>query len=311
MTELGSSSRPPRSFSNRCLAPVGKTRRLLLVVAVLLVGWLGLGWLTVRVVTAAHHDTIDTAPAFGERTAEAADTRTTDDLTVRGWHVRAAPDRVVLVFSGIGGDRRSNVDVARHYLARGWSLLLADLRATGESDGEVVGLGLLEAQDVIAWCAWARAQGYRQVGLHGQSLGAAAVAYALGEQDLAPSFVALEACYDSIDHALANRLPFVPLPSVAFLPVQWFGRMRLGVGLDELRPIDRMPALEAPVLFVAGDADDKVLPGESRALFEACASPAKELLMVEGAGHARIWEHGQRAYAASLDRLLQRAAAPR
>ena len=131
--------------------------------------------------------------------------------------------------------------------------------------------------------------------------------YALGETEIAPSFVTLEACYDSIEHALINRLPWVPLPSVAFLPVRWFGELRLGVALDELRPLDRMARIEAPTLCVAGSEDDKVLPAESRALFDACAAESKELLMIEGAGHARLWAHAPKAYAAALDDLLSRS----
>ena len=42
---------------------------------------------------------------------------------------------------------------AEWYLARGWSTLLVDLRATGESEGAHVSMGWHEATDLRAWHA--------------------------------------------------------------------------------------------------------------------------------------------------------------
>ena len=56
-----------------------------------------------------------------------------------------------------------------------------------------------------------RAQGYRYVGAHGISLGAATICYSLKEvSDLA--FVVLESSYDTMQHAFYNRVELYNVP---------------------------------------------------------------------------------------------------
>jgi alpha-beta hydrolase superfamily lysophospholipase len=71
-----------------------------------------------------------------------------------------------------------------------------------------------------------------------------------------------------------------------------------------------MPAMSAPVLFVAGDADSKVLPEETRRLFDACSSPSKRLRWIRGARHVSLWEHDAAEYAAALNDLLAEVGDP-
>ena len=57
-----------------------------------------------------------------------------------------------------------------------------------------------------------------------------------------------------------------------------------GIGAEALRPIDRIGALAAPVLVLAGTLDRYTPLAETSALFARAVQP-KELWEVEGAGH--------------------------
>ncbi|MGN6512960.1 MAG: alpha/beta hydrolase [Lysobacteraceae bacterium] len=68
-----------------------------------------------------------------------------------------------------------------------------------------------------------------------------------------------------------------------------------------------MATLDEPLLVVVGSRDETTRPPMSRALYAAAATPAKELLVVEGAGHMDAAR--QPPYRDAFGRLLQRAQA--
>ncbi len=242
---------------------------------------------------------------LGAFPVEAVMTRTADGLEVRGWLADIAPRRLVLLLAGFRGDSLSNVALAADYARRGWSVLAPDFRATGKSEGDRITFGWLERHDVVAWVEFARARGYTEIGVHGQSLGAAALACSLDERPDDYAFLVVDSCYDEMRNALANRLWFVPGPDVLLAPVDWAGRIGFGFGFDDLRPIDAMPRIRAPVLFVAGDADRKSRPAETRRLLDACASPRKLLRWVRGARHVNLWHFDPVQMSAALDDLFE------
>jgi pimeloyl-ACP methyl ester carboxylesterase len=75
---------------------------------------------------------------------------------LRAWHIlpsAAAPD-VVLVLHGIGDTRIGAAGYARLFVQHGYQVLLPDLRAHGESRGDVITYGIREAEDVSRWVTW-------------------------------------------------------------------------------------------------------------------------------------------------------------
>ena len=159
------------------------------------------------------------------------------------------------------------VQRARVLHQHGFAILLFDLQAHGESSGGRITFGRLEGLDAAAAVRFVRGRlpGER-VGVIGVSLGGAAAV--LGPESLRVDALVLESVYPSIDAALANRLRaglgsvagplLTPLLAPAFkllLPPV------LGVTPAELRPVDRIREVRAPVLVASGDADDRTTPG--------------------------------------------------
>ncbi len=289
------------------------TRRVVVVAMIAFALWWFLGWLTVTVVTMPLRNAVADLDRLGGREVEDVELRTADGVRVSAWHARASDERVVILFAGKGGDRDANRAEATHYLQRGDSVLLPDLRATGNSDGDAVGLGWTERLDVAAWIAFARAEGYASIGLHGQSLGAAAIVYALTDGELGidatggaddVAFVVLESCYADLFDALCHRLPFVPLPALSLFPVVWFGERALGAPLERLRPGERVARLGTPTMIVSGDRDGRAPIAEARAMFEASEAEVKRFVRIPGGGHEDLWAHDAATYAAALDDFL-------
>lgn len=91
----------------------------------------------------------------------------------------------VLMLHGFGGTWRDSLAFSRIYAAHDCNIMLVDMRAHGESEGEWAGSGWLDRRDVIAWCSWiaARTGEEAQIIIHGQGMGATAALFAAEETD--------------------------------------------------------------------------------------------------------------------------------
>jgi fermentation-respiration switch protein FrsA (DUF1100 family) len=119
--------------------------------------------------------------------------------------------------------------------------------------------------------------------------------------------VVLESMYPTIEEAVADRLR-MRLGSVGG-PLSrlllWQLPLRLGIGAGQLRPIDRIAALEAPVLVAAGSADLHTTLPETRRLFAAAAEP-KALWIVEGAVHVDLYAFAPADYERRVGAFMAR-----
>ena len=231
--------------------------------------------------------------------------------SLRGWLVPGRPGAgAVLLLHGIRGSRLDMLDRARFLHAAGYTVLLYDSRAHGESDGSRITFGHLESLDARAGLGYLRraAPGER-LGVIGISLGGAAVL--LGSQPLGVSALALEAVYPTLEEAVENRLalrlgalgpPLAPLLTLQLRP-------RLGFSAADLRPIEGIERVEAPILMIAGAEDRHTTLAQSRRLF-ARAQPPKAFWEVAGAGHVDYHRAVREEYEARVGAFLADALRP-
>ena len=214
--------------------------------------------------------------------------------TLRGWLVPGRPGGGgVVLMHGVRADRRSMIRRARLLHERGFAVLLFDFQAHGESPGRRITFGHLEGRDAAAAVAFLRRRlpGER-IGAIGISLGGAAAL--LGPLPLPVDALVLESVYPDIDAALTDRLraSLGPVLGTLFTPLltPLFETLLppiLGVTLDDLRPIDRIGGVAAPVLVASGTEDRHTPIGEARALFDQAPQP-KLFWAVPGAAHVDL-----------------------
>ena len=252
--------------------------------------------------------------------AEAVDMRSASGSVLRGWWVAGSRPSggAVVLLHGIRADRLILVQRARVLQEHGFSVLLFDLQAHGESSGRRITFGKLEALDAAAAVDFVRHRvpGGR-VGAIGCSLGGAAAL--LGPTPLDVNALVLESVFPDIDAALANRLRagLGPLAGQLFTPllVRAFKLLLppiLGARASELRPIDRIGVAVAPLLVASGTADRLTTLAETEALFERAPKP-KRLWTVDGAAHVDLEQFNPERYWATVLPFLSahlRTAAP-
>jgi pimeloyl-ACP methyl ester carboxylesterase len=230
---------------------------------------------------------------------------------IHGWLSHGKPGQgVVLLLHGLRGDRRDMLSRAEFLRARGYSVLLIDFQAHGESRGRRITFGDLESRDVTAAIQYLHHKlPDEPVGVIGASLGAAA--FVLAEERPAVAAVVLEQMYPTIQQAVAGkaRQYLGPLGPV-FAPLLMVQiQSQLEIPADRLRPIDRMAQIGAPVLIVNGTQDRYTSIEDARALFAAASDP-KEVWAVEGAGHVNLYAFAKTQYEQRVGEFLARHLAP-
>lgn len=230
--------------------------------------------------------------------------------TIHGWLIPGQKQRgAVVLMHGVRANRTSMLDRARFLSRAGYTVLLFDFQAHGESPGQHITFGYLESRDARAAVSFLRshAPGER-IGVIGVSMGGAAVL--LATPPLEADALVLEMVYPTIDQAIDDRLAvrFGKLGSAVGPLLKWQLKPRLGISPADLRPIDRVSNIHIPKLFIATAKDEYTRIEESGAIFAAAAEP-KELWVVSGAKHEDLLPVAGQEYERRIllffDRYLQ------
>jgi fermentation-respiration switch protein FrsA (DUF1100 family) len=205
----------------------------------------------------------------------------------------------VLLLHPLRGNRGVMVTRARFLHRAGYTVLLVDLPAHGESAGDRITFGARESAAARAALAYLRrvTPGER-IGALGVSLGGASLLLGVGEPVAnSAAAVVLEAVYPTIGEAVANRLRIrlgaLGPPLTRLFTSQL--RAQVGVGAEELRPIDRVRRVRVPLLVIAGEADQHTTLAESERLFAAAPGP-KSLWVVPRAPHGDLYASAPAEY---------------
>ncbi len=194
---------------------------------------------------------------------------------------------------------------ARLLHQHGFDVLLIDMQAHGETPGERITLGYLEADDVTAAVAYARRRSpAHRIGVVGRSLGGAA---ALLASPLGIDALVLESVYPTIEEAIHDRLrmwlgPFAGVTAPLLLCQV---EPRLGIACSTLRPIDHIAAVGCPVLIMSGTEDEHTTIIETRRLYQTAVEP-KELVEFPGVAHVDLMAANPALYDESILRFLRR-----
>jgi fermentation-respiration switch protein FrsA (DUF1100 family) len=230
-----------------------------------------------------------------------------DGQHVSGWFLPGRPgEGAVLLLHGVRGNRLQMLARARWLQREGMASLLVDLPSHGESSGERITFGRREALGAEAALGWLRTRlpGERR-GAIGVSLGGASLLFADRRPEL--DALVLESVYPTIVDALQDRLSMRlgPTASQLLAPLLLVQLpLRLGLDAAQLRPVDAITSVRAPLLVAAGTQDLHTRWPETERLFAAAPVP-KILWPVPGAAHVDLHDFDPAAYEARLWPWLQ------
>jgi uncharacterized protein len=207
------------------------------------------------------------------------------------------PRGSIVLLHGVRMDRRSLVDAGVAFATSGFRSLLLDLRGHGESTGNYLTYGAVEAQDISEVLDQLAEQGTELgcVGTFGFSYGGA-VALELGARDRRVQAVVAVAPFASLREVVADyRVNYLPAP-LQLIPAAWFDAAvdeasRIAAfDPDETAPVRAVSRSRAHQLLIHGTADTQVPLRHSLAL-ASVAGPLARLLRIDGASHDSMPPH--------------------
>lgn len=226
-----------------------------------------------------------------------------DGAPSAGWFARGLErSGAVLLLHSVRSDRLQMLSRARVLHDAGYSVLLIDFPAHGESAGSRITFGAHKAEGVKTALGFLRTAAPRErIGVIGVSLGAASLV--LAHPRPAPDAVILESMYPTIENAVRDRLAmrlgrvgplFAPL-LLSQLPL-W-----TGVTPAQLRPRNALHDLRAPLLLMSGTRDRHTPPAEISTLAAAAAASGPvRTQFASGAAHVDLEAFDPEAYYACV-----------
>ncbi|WP_439341173.1 alpha/beta hydrolase [Vacuolonema iberomarrocanum] len=202
--------------------------------------------------------------------------------------------KVMLYLYGVGRNMGDYNYLARVSAFRqlGFSVLVFDYRGYGLSEGDFPNESQVY-QDSQA--AWNYLQDVRQIPpeqivIYGESLGGA-IALDLANQHPEAGGLIIQSSFTTMAEAIAHRR------LLQLFPIDWLLTERFD-SLSNVR------SLQVPVLFLHGSDDSVVPPEMSQRLYDAAPEP-KQLFLIPGADHVRIYQPGEQSYLKAIQRFVE------
>ncbi|MGH9380012.1 MAG: alpha/beta hydrolase [Thermoanaerobaculia bacterium] len=213
-----------------------------------------------------------------------------DGVRLHGWWVPRKRARATLLYChGNWGSIAHQVGALKLLSRLGFDVFAFDYRGYGRSEGRPSEKGLyLDARAAHDHLTSTRGVDPRRLFIFGHSLGGAvAIDCALDRQ---AAGLIVQATFTDV--ADASRAA-MPLPGIS-----WVTR-------NQFRSVRKIGQLALPKLIIHGTEDGTVPVELGRRLYEAAAEP-KQLLLVPGASHNNVPQHGGLRYYLTLARFRAR-----
>jgi fermentation-respiration switch protein FrsA (DUF1100 family) len=203
---------------------------------------------------------------------EEVDLEAVDGVRLRAWYARAEDGKPTFLYlHGNAGNLSGRSDRYGKILAGGYGLLALSYRGYPGSGGAPSEAAFIS--DGVSAYDWLDERGGRIV-VYGESIGTAVAVPVAAERD--PLAVVLEAPLSAAVDLAGAQYPWLPVSLLM---------------TDQFRSRDRVGRIKEPLLIVHGTHDAVVPISQGRDLF-AHASEARELHVIEGAGHGDLWDKG-------------------
>lgn len=213
-----------------------------------------------------------------------------DGIILRGteYIIDEHSDKWAIVLHGYHSNPDSVLSIGMHFSEKGYNVLIPSMRASNDSEGQYIGMGWLDKDDLQCWINLIIEQNDNaEIILHGSSMGAATVLMASGDE--LPSNVKAiieDSGYTSVWDIFASEakarfnLPTFPILNMFEL----VANIRAKYDIKEASAVEQVKKSNVPILFIHGDSDDFVPEYMCEELYEA-ANCRKDKLIIHNAGH--------------------------
>ena len=235
---------------------------------------------------------------------------------VVAYHIKPKEESNVYIFCSHGyrnEGKREWCYFLKYYVEElGYNMFVVDHQCAGESDGQYVGFSSFESIDSMKWLDYMNETFGENIDiiLHGISMGSTTVMLMTGNENLPENvrFTVADCGFTSALNEFKHSLKRCKVPENPAIPIICsINRQR--AGYDFQKDTDALEAVrkaKIPMLFIHGGADNFVPTYMVHELFDACAAPYKDKLIVDGAGHGESYYVDKESYEKKINEFISK-----
>jgi len=236
-----------------------------------------------------------------------------DGVLLRGWYIPGETDAAVILVHGLHSRKEKLLPLAAELNKAGFSILMFDLRAHGESEGEYTTFGLREVLDLLGALDYLLNRtdvSPEKIGVVGFSMGGSVAIEGAGASERFKAVVAdcpYATFTGAVDYGFSE---FTGLPSFLLKDmIVFFGEMASGIELDDIRPVDYAAKMRPEqALFIICSKGDRIVDyRDGLLLYEksTCSRDRKLLWVDEDAPHCGIFKQHPEEYVRRVAEFLR------
>lgn len=234
-----------------------------------------------------------------------------DGCNLSAWYIPSRNRAAIIVQHGYKSDRTSMLSRAEMLARHGYGVMMVDLRAHGDSDGDLISFGLHEVLDVDATYEYLLNRpdvDPERIGALGTSMGGVVVVLYTAQNPNIKAVVS-ESTFVSLEDQIMAAVSDTFVPSFLLTPViQWFAEREGGFRDKQVSAIEHIGAISPRPVFLMQGGKDTVIPFDSgQRLYDAAGEP-RELWFEPDLDHAVFGEARAQEYetqvVAFFDRYL-------
>lgn len=212
-----------------------------------------------------------------------------DGQGIAYWYFKVSnPKAVVILIHGYNnpGGKVHMLGHAKYLFEAGYSTVLLDLRAFGESGGNKISLGVNEWKDVSAvYDVISKLPENKniKIGLFGVSMGAVTAINTAGMTGKG-DFIIASVPYADFRSMFNSQIKYAGLPPLIFYPFMRLSALiEMGSDYEKITPKEFISKIEVPIFLIEGKQDVELNAQDTKYLFDKANEP-KELWIAD-CGH--------------------------
>ena len=280
------------------------TLRTVLVILAVYVGLIVLG--TILAMDLPRVPVKETPAAVGLEYQNVSFPSLNSSVILKGWFLPASgPNAIIIVHGGYQNrvdDLTDTLDLTRNMVNRGYNILLFDQRGRGESGGKARSL-MHEDKDIGGAVDYLESLGYpdNRIGIIGYCSGAASTTLFASRKNVGG--IVLDGCFAELRGMIIRQALEKGIP-------EWILNMfydglkvstRILYGFKPFNPVELVPQISSPILFIHEQNDILVTAAETQTLIKAAINPLNQSWEIPGVKHSEAYRYIPGEYIDRLD----------